>query len=258
MAHSKTKEQFINDANVVHGDIYNYSLSEYVNNKTKIKIICKEHGVFEQTPQSHIKQKSGCGTCSYIERGDKRKNTTEQFIINAKKIHGDRYDYSLVEYTGIKNKVEIVCSEHGSFMQIAGGHIHGKQGCPFCWEANRIGGHGGYNNEFFINNNQEKTALARLYVIEMVGKSDHFIKVGITKRTIKERYAIAGMGDKYLNKTIIHEIPMFLYDAWLLEQKILDNLKEYQYFPNCKFNGQTECLKPKQEVFNKIKDIILG
>lgn len=97
-----------------------------------------------------------------------------------------------------------------------------------------------------------------LYVIEMTGQSDHFVKVGITKRTIKERFAGAGMGDKYLKKNIVHEIPLTLYSAWVLEQRILNELKEYQYFPNHKFNGQTECLIAKKEAFEHIEKLIIN
>ena len=54
MAKKKTKEEFIRDAKNAHGYKYDYSLVEYVNSYTKLKIICQKHGVFEQRPGSHI------------------------------------------------------------------------------------------------------------------------------------------------------------------------------------------------------------
>ena len=43
----KTKEQFIEEANAIHNNRYNYDLVEYVNSSTPVKIICPIHGVFE-------------------------------------------------------------------------------------------------------------------------------------------------------------------------------------------------------------------
>lgn len=66
------------------------------------------------------------------------------------------------------------------------------------------------------------------------------------------------MGAIYFERNVIHEIPLMLYDAWVLEQNILKTLKEYQYFPNYKFNGQTECLKVKDVVLESISNIIFN
>jgi len=125
-AGKKTTEQFIDNAKRVHRDRYDYSLVKYKNNQTKVKIICPEHGVFEQTPNSHLSN-NGCPTCSR----DNRKKTTEQFIDSAKRVHGDRYDYSLVDYKYSWDKVKIICSEHGAFEQVPSNHLQG-QGCPKC------------------------------------------------------------------------------------------------------------------------------
>ena len=90
-----TNESFIEKASLIHSNKYNYDKIEYVNNKTKIKIICSIHGEFQQTPLSHIgKQAQGCPKCGIIQRSSKNKRTTAQFIEESKAIHGDRYDYS--------------------------------------------------------------------------------------------------------------------------------------------------------------------
>ena len=247
-----TVDTFIQAAIEIHGDKYDYSLVEYKNNKTKVKIKCSMHGIFEMTPKSHIIQKQNCKKCSDMMCGINSRKTTKQFILEAREIHGDKYDYSLVRYTTIRGKVEIVCKEHGSFYQTPDGHLYGGNGCPQCGYKRR-GSMGGYCYDYFEKNPLEKNIQGKLYIVEMTGKSDHFIKVGITKRTIKERFAVSGLGDKYFNKRIIHELSIPLYDAWLLEQKILEDLREeYQYFPNYKFSGQTECFKVKNIVLECI------
>lgn len=123
----KTKEQFIKDAMKVHGDRYDYSLVVYKGNKEKVKIICEEHGVFEQRPSNHILIKNGCPICANNQR-----LTKEQFVNKAKKIHGDIYDYSKVNYINVSNKVIIICPKHGEFEQSVTNHIHNKNGCPKC------------------------------------------------------------------------------------------------------------------------------
>lgn len=129
-ARRKTTEQFITKANAIHGDRYDYSSVEYVGSAEKVRIICSEHGHFEQTPSEHLVG-SGCARCGFIAGADERRKTTEQFITEANAVHGDRYDYSLVEYLSGTEKVTIVCLDHGPFEQIPNGHLGGK-GCYVC------------------------------------------------------------------------------------------------------------------------------
>ena len=103
---------------------YDYSLVKYEKSNKKIKLICPMHGVFEITPNS-LQQGSSCPKCS------KRFMNTEYFIEQAKKIHGDKYDYSKVEYKGKQYKVCIICPEHGEFWQTSSVHLRGG-GCPKC------------------------------------------------------------------------------------------------------------------------------
>jgi len=124
MGKRKTTEEFIEMAKSIHGDRYDYSLVEYKNNKTKVKIICPVHGVFEQKPIHHLRG-HGCHEC-----GDKRL-TTKQFIEKVKSIHKDKYDYSLVEYKNNKTKVKIICPVHGPFEQRPNDHLRGR-GCFKC------------------------------------------------------------------------------------------------------------------------------
>jgi len=120
-----TLQKFLDDSRLRHGDRYDYSLVEIQNNITPVKIICKEHGVFEQSPKLHRKG-HGCPTC-----GGTKRMTTEEFIARAKAKHGDRYDYSLAEYTTASNSVEIICKRHGVFTPRAEVHLRGFN-CPKC------------------------------------------------------------------------------------------------------------------------------
>lgn len=117
---------FIEKAKNKHKNKYDYSKTIYINCKTKIKIICPIHGMFLKLPHNHLQNGQGCMYCSG------RKNSKETFTIKANKIHKNRYDYSLVEYTKGKEKIKIICSIHGVFEQVAEAHLD-KNGCPTCF-----------------------------------------------------------------------------------------------------------------------------
>lgn len=123
-------EKFISKARKVHGDKYNYDKVNYVNANTKVIITCPIHGDFEQTPGSHIYGR-GCPECGKLTKGEKLRHTTEVFIEKAKLIHGDRYDYSKVNYTIQTEEVCIICPEHGEFWQKPVLHLQGH-GCSEC------------------------------------------------------------------------------------------------------------------------------
>ena len=111
--------EFIEKANKIHGSKYDYSLVDYSNCRTIVKIICPIHGIFEQKANEHI-QGCGCRKCKYENLGAKMKLSTNEFIEKANKIHGSKYDYSLVEYSGIFSKVKIICPIHGVFAEMRG------------------------------------------------------------------------------------------------------------------------------------------
>lgn len=125
MSNKLTTETFIERARKVHGDRYDYSKVEYANSKTKVCIICSEHGEFWQDPRLHLSG-SNCPICT-----GKKKMTTEQFINEAKKVHGRKYDYSLTRFQGRESYIDIICPEHGTFSQRASNHLNGH-GCPIC------------------------------------------------------------------------------------------------------------------------------
>lgn len=125
-----TLEEFIAKAKDVHGDKYDYSNSVYRGSSVKILISCPEHGYFWQIPKNHL-YGQGCPMCGNESSGNKQALTTDEFIAKAKEVHGDRYDYSKVDYTNIKTKVVITCKKHGNFEQLPYNHLSGN-GCPKC------------------------------------------------------------------------------------------------------------------------------
>ena len=120
-----TTAEFIAKAKLMHGDTYDYSKTNYVNQKTDVIIICKKHGEFKQRPNNHYVG-AGCPYCS----GNAKSNDM-QFVDKAKAIHGDTYDYSEVEYKNNRTHVVIICKKHGRFLQTPWKHLSG-QGCPKC------------------------------------------------------------------------------------------------------------------------------
>ena len=135
MPQKLTLEEFIERSVKLHNNKYDYSKVEYINNKTKVCIICPEHGEFWQTPDCHMRRGQGCPVCRYINSTKKIREkqglSTEDFVKKAIKIHGNKYDYSKVEYANNETKVCIICPEHGEFWQTPHHHIAGS-GCPIC------------------------------------------------------------------------------------------------------------------------------
>ena len=121
----KSIESFIMESNKIHNSKYDYSKVNFVSVKSDVIIICPEHGEFEQNAYNHILG-SGCRKCSECE-----KYTQESVIDKFKEVHVDKYDYSLVDFKSIREKVEIICKKHGSFFQDPFSHYQ-NQGCPKC------------------------------------------------------------------------------------------------------------------------------
>lgn len=119
-------DEFISKALEIWGDRWDYSESIYVNNSTKVKIRCPEHGPFYQTPAGHYKG-NGCPKCN--GRGVE----TEDFIAKATQTWGSSYDYSNSKYISCRTPLDIHCLKHGvDFKQPPDSHYAGRTGCPSC------------------------------------------------------------------------------------------------------------------------------
>lgn len=125
-------EEFIEKAREIHGDKYSYEKAVYTGCTKPLVIICPVHGEFLMSPHKHISGKQGCPECGKLARAAKR-NKGAQFVERAKAVHGDKYDYSLVNYKTCKDRVEIICNKCGKhFTQTPDNHINLQRGCPFC------------------------------------------------------------------------------------------------------------------------------
>lgn len=127
-----TKEQFIERSKRKHNDRYDYSKVEYVNSSTRVCIICPIHGEFFQTPRVHMMRGHGCPMCF-----GSPKSTTDEFIRKARAVYGNRYDYSKVVYKGNKEKVCVICPEHGEFWVTPNNHLRGSR-CPGCFGTPKL------------------------------------------------------------------------------------------------------------------------
>jgi hypothetical protein len=150
---------FIRRAQKKHGLRFDYSLVEFIDIKTDVEIICADHGPFWQIADVHLRSKYGCGECA----GNK-KRTTSGFIEEARKIHGDWYDYSLVDYVNQSTNVKIICPDHGEFSQLPTVHINTGSGCDGCAKY-------GF----------DKTSPASIYLLKYTGRDGGVLKIGITK-----------------------------------------------------------------------------
>ena len=132
MAYSK--EQVIEMCKKVHGDKYDYSITEGVQNKLgKIKYICPIHGVKEQMFHNHLQGK-GCTECGNKKCGAYHKFTNENFLEKASKKHNlDDYDWTdfNVNNRDEKGKVEFCCKKHGKYWDWPSNFIKGY-GCHIC------------------------------------------------------------------------------------------------------------------------------
>jgi hypothetical protein len=121
------KFNFVKKAEDVHGKKYDYSVTEYVNSRTRIKILCKKcNNIFEQLPSNHIHDKNGCPKCAGVNSP-----SIDEFKNVANFIHNNKYDYSLSIYKNNFTNVKIICQEHGVFEQLPKNHLKGA-GCPNC------------------------------------------------------------------------------------------------------------------------------
>ena len=204
----KTTLLTITEFQETHQDTYDYSLVEYTNAKTKVTIICNEHGPFRTLPGHH---RRGCGCPDCADYSASQTDTQDETIKQFEETHQYLYDYSLVDYKNAKTKVIIICKEHGPFDQEPNSHKKGR-GCPDC------NAHA-YRDAQTYSNRQ-----TTLYYV----KIGDLYKIGITLKNIRTRFAAD------IKKGIkIDVVKKWVYEdgaeAFNREQKILIENKKYRY-----------------------------
>lgn len=227
-----------------HGDKYDYSLVEYKGNNYKVKIKCKQHGIFEQTFHNHS-QGQGCPICRLESIGNSSRKTTEYFVEKAKLYHGDTYDYSLVKYKNAKNKVSIRCYKHGVFQQTPDNHLQG-QGCSYCGRIKTTNSQKinptGWRAEDWERQAKESKYFHsfKVYVIRCWSDNEEFYKIGRTYTSIKRRFKQIKLMP--YNYEVIKELTFEnANDCYNKEIELKRLHKEFKYLPEIKFKGKHEC-----------------
>ena len=131
---------FIAEASHKHNYKYDYSKTIYNGALIPVIITCPVHGDFLQTPHDHLSRNDngefkGCKKCGMDKSSQKRTKSTEEFIRQAKEVHGNKYDYSKTVYKKARDYVTITCKKHGDFLQTPDNHLRGRN-CPFCRQQN--------------------------------------------------------------------------------------------------------------------------
>jgi len=184
---------FIQKSKNIHGDLYDYNLINYKNNSTPIKIICKIHGEFLQTPAKHLIGR-GCPVC-----GGSQVLTKNEFEKRSKVIHGNLYNYDLVDYKNARHKVGIKCAKHGIFWQKPNNHLSGY-GCMICRSSK------GEMKIFNYLSNNKIEFIPEYYLPEINYYIDFYLpdyKMAIEYDGIQHFYPIEFFGgEEAYNKTI--------------------------------------------------------
>ena len=131
----KSGQSYLTKAKKIHGDNLDFSLVNFKNANERVVVICRKHGKFKTTMSAVVDRGAGCKKCAYIGR----RTTPEVFAEKARKIHGDKYDYSAVKCSFVVDNVDIICRKHGSFTQTVHAHLRGS-GCPSCAKENKFKG----------------------------------------------------------------------------------------------------------------------
>lgn len=229
LSKTSTKDLFIQKAILKHGYKYDYSSVTYINSYTKINIRCKKHNVIvNMDPNSHLKGYFNCHQCKI--------KSTDQYIKDAKRVHGDLYNYSKVDYKGALNTIKVICKTHGVFEQTASVHLSGS-GCSLCNCYN------GYTKSKYVDLcNKHYKGLSNFYIIKLYNKEEVFYKIGITCRDINKRYKQSHLNN-YLKKDVlfIDQLPVeLIFD---LEKHLISKYSKYKYVPiDTMFDGKSECI----------------
>lgn len=228
-----TTAEFIEKARGIHGNTYDYTHTQYVKSDVPTTIHCTTHGPFRQRPSDHLRGQ-GCPACGKVSGGLVRRVGVEMFVVNAQRIHRDKYDYSKVVYINTHTPVIITCPKHGDFTQKPNTHISSGCGCPVCARENHPGRY--MEHRFGTAIPLEQPGV--FYVIRFKNASEVFIKIGITTTTAKQRHTGKHTG---YSMEVLREEKMTLHQALMKETLVKNQLAEYRYHPALLKEGKTEC-----------------
>jgi len=248
-------DKFLTDSKIAHGDRYDYSRVNYVNNYTKVEILCKDHGHFWAKP-THHKAGINCPKCGDLASHKNSTHTWDQVLEKFRKVHGNRYIYSADGYVNAKSKIKITCRIHGEFEQVVSNHCV-RKGCKKCSDittGRKVGriqrakvadgtfkkgeASGWSYSEWGKFGKKSKTFDSfKFYLVRCKGGGELFLKYGKTFRTIKQRMSEL----PYETDLVSMVIGDAVYISELEDQFAQAN-KEIKYKPKNSFGGQGECV----------------
>lgn len=250
-AENKT-EYFINQAIKIHGYKYNYSMTEYINSRIKLKIFCKKHGEFKITPQSHL-QGSGCCKCGDESHGKKTTKTSKQYNEEIALIHNNNYFIKENSYINIGTKIPHYCNTQKEWVNMRPGHVLKGMVCRKCAnlkisERNRINSTGWTYSKWEEKGNSSKYFDSfKVYIIKCysVTTNEVFFKIGKTFQEINRRFQ--SKNEIPYQWTVLKIFEGKSREMSELETNLKRMNKKNKYLPNIKFNGMYEC-------FNKLEN----
>lgn len=291
-------ETFIKQARIVHGDLYDYSKVVYVNSRSRVTIVCPAHGEFEQRASNHLVGNK-CKSCILEARSAQLSRGTEEFIRSAREVHNDEYDYRKTVYKSSRSKVVVTCPKHGDFTVVAGHHLRGVK-CGRCMsDSSRAsreefirksqalhGNRYDYSKVDYKRNCDKVTIICPLhgefeqeprnhssescasgcpkcktyslwdpskmtdeqkampcstyaFFLEDLRTGESFLKVGISTGIQRRASDLRREGGYHV--TCLSSVELSMVEAWDLEQEVHRLLAQYCYRPRNNFGGVTEC-----------------
>lgn len=239
------REQVINEIDLQNGGNIDFHHFVYINNTTKSKFVCKihkENGIFLKTPKQ-MRRGEGCKLCCNNRMALTKSKGVDYYINIHKENNKDLYTYPKEQTLyNSERKLIVNCHVHGNFTPSLSNLLSVNCGCRQCFESK--GGY--YSKEYFIKNPKDKDLKAILYLIKVYDNDESFYKIGITKRTVYDRFK-----NKTLmpyNYDIVYEFETNLYNAFIMENKLKDLYFKQKYIPNKDFGGMYECINDDSEL----------
>lgn len=225
-----TYEYSVSRFHETHNFLYEYPRFIYKDAEQIITVKCKKHGEFQQKILNHYSG-AGCSRCSVEGKADVNRWDKEKLIVKLQSIRNDKYEYRIPEYKTTKDLIEVVCPKHGVFKMRISQLLLGS-GCPKCIKRK-----GGYSRGDFVKASDGR--ICKLYVISCALNGEYFCKVGITSRSVEERFSTKGKMPYSYTIEFIHEDDAD--SVWRLERDIKKKFKGYNYLPKISFRGEYEC-----------------
>jgi len=223
----------------LYGNKYIFIFDKYINNNQIIEMKCDIHGSIYNSFGHILSGKAGCKTCANILNNPNKLCNNEIFIKKAKEIHGERYDYSLVEYKGNNLPIKIICSKHGIFQQTPNNHLK-PSNCPTCNNEIKHDNGCGWSLKKWSDNGEKSKYFDsfKIYILKCWNDEEEFYKIGKTFTTIERRFRNSFIP---YNFKVLQEIIGTAEYTHNLEKQLKRLNKKYKYLPKINFGGKYEC-----------------